>query len=470
MALELESYTGMLTYKDVDFSFMFDGEVLRLIPPLKKSSEVEGWLHQSIGIGIWGDREPFYIKDEFLRGKCNETGQVMVFIPKYRQVGSYNHVLLIEIEAYFIEKYHREWIDRVAFESKELDAIFDAEQCIDNFEWSKEGVISVTTKDLDSTTSEKQMFMVNGKEVSVYFGIARRRERFFDGSVLTVHSVMYFEFEKTDDFLFVFRLWKFAKAFIRYLCYRDNVVMGKTTIEAPAEEGLHETFAELVVVEDVVEEEKKIFEQKRCISQRLISGCEGKILNDVSSGNLYLRHLPKSYTDGRRIDASRFVMITAAFEWEFRRCYPGGIVKNEETQKIEEEATSELQKMIDASTGKLRKKYKFLKRLIKSDSLQSEIIQVGKDYDSVIGNFGRHLYSRNGEELDYIEMGERLASQRNHFAHGDLDQEFIGNSLLDLIFLEYVIYAMQLKYYGVSDGNIRKAINDLFYLNYWFKD
>ena len=67
-------------------------------------------------------------------------------------------------------------------------------------------------------------------------------------------------------------------------------------------------------------------------------------------------------------------------------------------------------------------------------------------------------------------MGERLASQRNHYAHGDLDEEFIGDSLLDLIFLERVLYAMQLKRFGVSDKNIQYAINDLFHCNLHIKD
>lgn len=66
-------------------------------------------------------------------------------------------------------------------------------------------------------------------------------------------------------------------------------------------------------------------------------------------------------------------------------------------------------------------------------------------------------------------MGKRLASQRNHFAHGDLDKDFIGLSLLDLMYMEYVIYAMQLKYYGVEDKNIRKSINDLFKLNFFIE-
>lgn len=466
MSLELEIYTGALTYKEIEFSYMFDGEILRLIPPKDKHQEIDDWLRQSLAVGVYLGREPYYIEDEYLRGICNETGQTMIFIPKKQQVGCYNCVLVIAVEAYFIERYYREWIDRVSFECKELDGIFDTEQCIEKNEWSNEGIINVATKDFDATTSKSQVFNIDGKEISVYFGITRRREKVFNGSLLTVHSVMYFEFEKTQDFLFVFKLWKYAKVFIQYLCYRENIWMGKTVIAAPADKGLHEPFAELAVVENKMEEDKKILEQKRCISQELIAGCEGKILADVSNGNLYLRHLPKSHKDGLRIDAARFVMITAAFEWEFRRCYPEGIIKKESTKKVEEKATSELQKLIDESAGKLKNKYKFLQRLIKSDPLQSEISQVGKDYDGIIGGFGKILYSRNDVELNYNEMGERLANQRNHFAHGDLDQEFIGSSLLDLIFLEYIIYAMQLKYYGVSDENIRNAINDLFHLNY----
>ena len=117
-------------------------------------------------------------------------------------------------------------------------------------------------------------------------------------------------------------------------------------------------------------------------------------------------------------------------------------------------------------TGKVKHKYQFLKKLIRADSLQNEIIQIGKDFDDLIGTFGRHLYNQNGQDLHYEEMGKRLADQRNHFAHGDLSKEFIGLSLLDLIYLEYIIYALQLKHYNIPDDKIRKSINDLFHLNF----
>ena len=98
--------------------------------------------------------------------------------------------------------------------------------------------------------------------------------------------------------------------------------------------------------------------------------------------------------------------------------------------------------------------------------MQKEIIQMGKDFSAIIGPFGDRLYQLNDQELKYSEMGQRLADQRNHFAHGDLNKEFIGLSLLDLIYMEYVVYALQLKHYGIEDKLIQKSINDLFHLNF----
>lgn len=100
--------------------------------------------------------------------------------------------------------------------------------------------------------------------------------------------------------------------------------------------------------------------------------------------------------------------------------------------------------------------------MIKSDNLESKIIEYGKDYGEISDAFGTHLYSLNGEVLDYKKMGKRISNQRNHFAHGDIDKEFIGSSLFDLVYLEYIIYIIQLKYYEVDDKMIKQAINDLF--------
>ena len=82
------------------------------------------------------------------------------------------------------------------------------------------------------------------------------------------------------------------------------------------------------------------------ISQIYISGFEGKILTDIANKKLYTRHFPESYKQGQTIDASRFVMITAAFEWEFKRYYPDGVPKSEETTVIEKEVTDEIASVV----------------------------------------------------------------------------------------------------------------------------
>ena len=45
-------YTGQLAYKEVDFTFVFDGKKLRLIPPKDKRDVVnENWLRTPLANG-----------------------------------------------------------------------------------------------------------------------------------------------------------------------------------------------------------------------------------------------------------------------------------------------------------------------------------------------------------------------------------------------------------------------------------
>ena len=64
---------------------------------------------------------------------------------------------------------------------------------------------------------------------------------------------------------------------------------------------------------------KEDLEKERYSKQELISGHEGQILTDIAANKLYLRHIPESYDSGRHKDAAKFIMLTSAFEWEFRR-------------------------------------------------------------------------------------------------------------------------------------------------------
>ena len=333
----------------------------------------------------------------------------------------------------------------------------------------KMGKVSLITKEFNTTLTKEQEFVVNKIKVKSHFYITTNTCNTLIDSPLSINSALIFDFEKTNDYKFILRLFYIAKQFIQFLCYRRDVYLPNVDLYAPYENVKYLKFATLHIIDELHSCDLNSLKEKRYISQSLIVGYEGKILADIADNLLYLRHLPETYKSGRLIDASRFIMIMAAFEWEFKRMYPDGIPKDSNTIQIENEAMEAIEDLINKSKGKLKKKYKFLKNLISSDNLQSKIIKTGNDFDDAIGNFGKNLYELNNEILDYSKMGDRLANQRNNFAHGNLNKDFIGFSLLDLIYLEYIIYAMQLRYYGISDINIRKAINNLFRLNYYIE-
>lgn len=473
MVFESHTYSGVCTYRDIDFTFVFDGDELRLIPPTDKRKTIRmDWIMTPLAKGVSTMGDPLTMDEPYLTGYCNETGNDFIFITKQGgHIGSQNSVLFVPIVAYIRCKYKRDRIARMSFTSPVINCIhpvtqgFGFSMDIENFNTT--GVFTVTTQSFEKTTTVPQTFTVDDTQVSVEFSISRKLSTKLNDSPITLSSSMLFAFEPTNDYRFIYRLWYTAKQFLQYLCYRKNVFLPEVVLSAPTGDGKYEEFATLYVFNETGDDEAETLKSGRYIKHLNLSGAEGKILTDIANGTLYLRHLPQSYRSGRSIDASRFIMITAAFEWEFRRNFPDGIAKSDATLKAEDAVAQEVQKLFDnAGNRKQRSIYSFLQKLVRSDSLESEIVHTGRAIDNIIGVFGKHLYRMNGQELKYSDMGKRLSSQRNNYAHGNLDKDFIGLSLLDLMYMEYVLYAMQLHYYGIDATNIRHSINDLFHLNY----
>ncbi|MGM9881363.1 MAG: hypothetical protein ACI31S_00770 [Bacilli bacterium] len=462
---ELEIYTGSLKYRDIDFTFVFDKKKLKLIPPKEEKETIERWFMKKLETGIYTLGEPLYI-EETLVGTCNETGNNIIFIPDTYDVGRINSVLIVNVKYFIINKLRKETIDRIAIKGPEINYIYPTTIALNKLKWGEDGTLGVDTRPFRETTTDKEMFKIDDTEIYMYFGISISSSYKIGEAPLNMNSTLYLEFEPTNNYEFIIKLLELTKKFVQYLCYRRNIIFTSVEISAPADNGLHQHFATLYKSEDN-ESDVELYplEKGKFIKYEYIKGAMGNIMNDINSKSIYFEHIPDTYESGRRINAGRFVMITAGFEWEFKRNYPNGIKKSEKTIIAEQNVTNKIENLINNNSGKTKEIFKFLKKLIKTDSLKSSIVQYGKDYSDISDIFGNHLYSLNGEKLNYTKMGNRLSTQRNHFAHGDIDQEFIGLSLLDLIYLEYVIYIMQLKYYGVDDDKIKHVINELFRCN-----
>lgn len=463
------TYTGWLEYKGVDFTYVFDGYELRLIPPRDKEFEImRNWIMTPISSGVYTMGAPLTMDVPYIKGVCYETAGEIVFLTQVgRIICHQNSVLIIDILGYITYKTKISAIDRMSISSAAINCIHPIyEAYTASVDWknvSKDGVISVTTNNFEDTTTPPQEFIVDDYNVKVFFTVRRSVSYQVDQPPLSLNSAIIFDFAPTENYTQIYRLWCIAKVFIQYLCYRRNISMPVVQLSAPAENGKHINIATLYLLNEPEDDEIDVLKKGRYIKYRYISGCEGQMLSDIAADLIYTRHLPETYQLGNRIDAARFIMIMAAFEWEYSRAYPQGVPKKQSTIDAEEAVAKEIQKLIDSSHGKTRSKYKFLKSLISTDQLQARIAQAGKDNDTIVGEFGNYLYKLNDSKLSYQDMATRLSSQRNHFAHGDMDQRFIPLTIIDLQYLQYLIYAIQLRIYGVSEENVRSAISDLFH-------
>lgn len=290
----------MCKYKDIDFTFIFDGDELRLIPPSDKKKTIrQDWLLTPLANGVYTMGEPLTMDEPYLTGHCNETGADYIFITKQEgHISSHNSVLFVPIVAYIKCRYRRDSIARMSFSSPVINCIhpvtqgFDISMGAESFDST--GVFSVTTQSFNETTTRPQFFTVGDKQVSVEFSISRKLSTKLNDPPVTLSSAMIFEFEHTNDYRFVYKLWYTAKQFLQYLCYRRNILLSEVALSAPAEDGKYEEFATLYVLNVTGDAEAETLKSGRYIKQANLAGAEGKILTDIANGTLYLRHLPQS--------------------------------------------------------------------------------------------------------------------------------------------------------------------------------
>ena len=114
---ELNIYTGNLNYKDIDFSFLFDGKKLRLISLKEKNEEIYNTsIMTPLTKGTYTWNRTLEMEQSYLIGKCNETGEKIIFLTrKGSRIDSDNTILFVNIFAYIVCKYSCDIINRITF-------------------------------------------------------------------------------------------------------------------------------------------------------------------------------------------------------------------------------------------------------------------------------------------------------------------------------------------------------------------
>ncbi len=471
-----ETLSGKVQYSDISFCFVFDGNELLLIPPNNKKNELKDqWIKPHCANSFYATSYSMKMQEPYLIGSCSKNGHGIVFLTQPEsQICSEDLTIIVNVKGYIDFDADISPINKIAFRGPEIDHIYPINQA---YEHQSSDVtnfggrgFSMAFANPQLTETPKQEFIFSGQTIQAFFSISEEIGKKDGDPPLKLSPTISFEFKETSDYTFIYDLWCIAKRFVQYLCNRQNVYFPTTELFINREAGEYNSYATLHVLEETSVAEYKCLADGRYISYSYLSGHEGAILSDIASNSLYIRHLPSSYKDGCLINGAKFIMITAAFEREFDRMHPGGIPKSKKREDVETQAINLLQKLVEENEGKLKKEFKRLKKLVQSTTLETKIIKIGEEIDPIVGIFGKTLYENNGEKLDYKKMGKRVADERNAFAHGNLDKKFAQESLIDFIYLQYIIYAMQLKNYGIEDMQIQRAVNDLFCIGYHLND
>ena len=466
----MKTYTGKLTYKDTPFFFVFDGEILKLIPENVITND--SIKYEEFIPGVYTYRNSISLEENSLLGKCYETGKNMIFIFMNGSTLIANKdTFVIRPVAYIIITRDRDVISRISYKCQELDLIYPVGQAynVDFTDNNNDVIFKAETKSVNDLNTEGRDFSFDGQNIKISFSISETVHTKINRP-LEFASILHFEVENIKDYFFVYRLSYGALNFFQFLCNRTNISFESIELATPLQNGLHEKFAELTLIRDMTLDNYDVI-KKRFIPYKDICGFEHILMQEIANKTLYLRHLPDSYRLNSRIDAASFVMITAAFEWEYSNLYPNGFPKKRRVVNAEEAARKTIDIIIEQKKNahvdkkELEIYYNFRDEIGSFDSLESKIMHVRKDLSSIVDLFGKYLYKINHITIsEYNKMGNRIANQRNKFAHGNLSKDFDELSSLDIYFLKMIVYSMQMRKINIPDKNIKDAINNLFFL------
>ena len=458
--------SGNLTYKDIEYFFVLENNrELSLAPKEGFKDKSNAMFYEPLVNGIPGVVTPIHpiVENDYLVGISSETNEKIIMIPKSYQIERHNSVLKIIIKM-VIKLNKKDKNAKINFYSSELNYIYNTKRTIKSFNPGKEEV-DLKLKPCDVVGIKSEEFEIDGRKVKCNFDI----DKVFSGKdlehPLKIRTRLSFDFGPTDDYMFIRRIYFIAKKFIQFLTYRQNITFKEVYTSFLNEEELYEKNGVVLINDEFVLAEDEEIISKRFIPLDYVYSIAHNILQGISDNTLYTRHIPLSYDDSHTITESSFVLTTAGFEWEFSQLFPEGKAKKQariNAEAIVNEELIQLEDKYSCKNGRAKKIINKLHDFVDLTGLDTNLDYTFNQLDDITKIFANQLYRMNDEKVIYKDMGHRLAEQRNDFAHGNLNKDFSNLAMLDIIFLERVIYMMQLKRLGLDNYNIKNCINDLF--------
>lgn len=440
---------GTLDYQNEKYIFSIEGSLLCMerMDDLGRNCFDPSWLVN-----------PPSFEDDYLEGINAENGKVLFIMPAPGSAGFKGTKIRVRINYYF-ELTQKSEYDSISIHCDELNYFYDMRQAIERQNMKDNGQTTLLIKDFSATTSESEVFSFHGKQIKLYFTIYRALH-FQRTEPVSLESWINFTFDSTSDLSLAVDLCRLTIQFLAFVCNRKSIGVLSVTLYKNKRSKVGTVF----FPNRVITQEPRDIVKDRLLSYDGIQGHVGMLFQDIANDNIYLRHIPLNYQMSTITDYAKFILTTAAIEWVFTNLYPNGVKHSPKTVKAINTVRTVLENQISQSKGKEKDLYKFFSKILQSESLSQKIVQIGKDNDEICKIIGLPLYRINDceSEFQYSRIGKRIETQRNDFAHGNIKKDFEGLSVLDLLFLERVLYLLQLKRYCGDTTVLVAQVKKLF--------
>lgn len=467
----LEMILGYATYNDNTYPFVYEKDMLNLLPgTLKEWEQQKSDLLTKLTQASNPQKTFRWIDNKYISGVTNE-GKKILFISS--GTGRNNNGF-IQYDVQVIYEYHSDSVNEgsisgLIIKADEINHFFDPARVFESeiiFDDKMKGE-SISVKATQNSSNLKDCGTYNLGDLSVhieasaYPTIATKSEK-----PLLAESQICLEFNKSVDLDKALEVIGHQQSFLKYISYRKNINLKSIDVIRRNENNLRRKEGIISIIQPCTYETNKK-KSKQILSFELLEGNIAPIFQSISNGEIYLDHLCDSIDSKNKYDIARIIILFTAFESEYERFFELIPVRSEQYFEIKEGAIKLLNEYKESCPNRRTRDYvesfknainyndKTLGSCIKKAISENlEIIKVFLDREYKIHDKGT-----------INNIAQRLSSMRNHIAHGNLNLNIEPINISDLKILESLIYIMRLNSLEISNESIQKGICNLIGYN-----
>ncbi len=454
---------GIVFIENNQYHYKFDKSTFELT--------IYGYSGSFNGISGLTNDDTFLYKDVINANSYENKFPIIKFFVKRINTKYLDHIV-IDVLYYIETNSDDEKVDAISFAGDELNYFYDINKAFESNGFSDDGEIEIRVKKFNEVNK-----IYNFDNDDIYKNISLnfyRKLRYGKTEILSVFTSLNLEFYASQNYKAIYEHYILIYNFFRFVNYRSNIRFSSLDLKVKISNDLYKNVGTLNIFYDnknfFIENEKTI--KNRQIKSDYLGDRIPVIIQLIKSKSLYMKHFPESSADMRQITSARFLLVTAAFEWECNEVYGNYKYKeNKEFREVTDLIYSILEEEKKKFKGKRKNYFNTYQKSFKYTgvSLMEKLQYVLKDNDEILSTFIKGLFKLNNisdKEQSYKRIAERIGIQRNNFAHGQIDKEFNELVVIDFIILEWLLYSMRLKSLKFEVPIIKIMINELFGRNY----